>query len=122
MSEPEATTHVTSEGGWTVLVLADDLKHINETKVAEGREALNRAVEIALNEPPHKLLIDMTGCAFFGSSFIEALFQTWKRLEKDEGQFAVCGCNKDIREVFQVTRLEDVWSIFETRDEAVASS
>lgn len=120
MSESNLLTHVTTVNGWTVLVMGDDLHHINETKIEEGRSALLRATDQALEVEPYRLLIDMAGCGFFGSSFIEALFQAWKKLDKVGGELSVCGCNKDIREVFEVTRLDNVWKIHDTREQAVA--
>lgn len=122
MPEAESTTHVTTAGPWTVLVIGADLAHINETKIEAARTALSGAAEKAIAADPPNLLIDMTGCAFFGSSFIESLFQNWKKVDAAKGQFAVCGCNSDIREVFQVTRLDNVWTLYESREAAVEAA
>lgn len=120
MADADLVTHVATDGDWTVLVVGDDLQHINELKIDDGRAALADAAAKAVEAESHRLLIDMTRCAFFGSSFIEALFQTWKKVDAVGGELAVCGCNKDIREVFMVTRLDNVWKIYESREAAVS--
>lgn len=121
MADSELTTHVTQIGDWTVLIVGDDLQHINELKIDEGRSVLSRAADQAVAADSHRLLIDLTRCAFFGSSFIEALFQSWKKVDGVGGELAVCGCNKDIKEVFEVTRLNNVWKIYDTREDALAA-
>lgn len=122
MSAAELSTHVTSAPPWTVLVIGSDLAHINETLIQDARAALGGAADkVCASESPN-LLVDMENCVFFGSSFIEALFQAWKKIDVAGGKFAVCGCNKDIREVFQVTRLDNVWPVYDNRAAAVEAA
>ena len=57
----------------------------------------------------------------FGSSFIEVLFRLWSRLNGRQGKFALCGLSEYCHEVIDVTKLDQLWTICDTVDEAVVA-
>ena len=57
---------------------------------------------------------------YFGSSFIEALIRVWNHLNaRPGGRMSLCGLTSNCREVVGLTHLDQLWSVFETREEAV---
>jgi anti-anti-sigma factor len=67
------------------------------------------------------LVIDLSYTEFFGSSFIEVLFRLANRVTKrDKGRFAIAGLRPYCAEVLSVTHLDELWSTYETTEEAVA--
>ena len=75
----------------------------------------------ASNVEPPLLVIDLSQVEFFGSSFIEALFRLWSRLNGRQGRFALCGLSPYCQEVIEVTNLNKLWDIYDTLDQAVES-
>jgi anti-anti-sigma factor len=76
-----------------------------------------------LGDPPSPhVVIDLSNVEFFGSSFIEVLFRTWKWVQQAaDGQFALAGVNRYCREILEVTNLTSIWTIYSTREQAVAA-
>jgi len=71
-------------------------------------------------EPP-LLVLDLSRTTYMGSTFIELLVRTWKRLTERGGQLALCGLQPFCAEIIRVTHLDSIWDIFPTREEAVES-
>lgn len=117
-----APTHTLTEAGWTVQVLGDEFRRIDENHVPSARASLSAAAEKAIAEDPKRLLLDLSRVEFFGSSFIEVLFSTFKRMKEEGGRFAVCGCTTHCQEVMEITKLDSVWGVYRDRQSATAAS
>ena len=121
MGEP-TPTHTVTEGGWTVQILGDKFARIDESHIEDARAALTSAADEALAEEPQRLLLDLSNVEFFGSSFIEVLFSTFRKLRDAGGRFAVCGCTTHCQEVMEITRLDSVWNVFRDRQHAAETT
>jgi anti-anti-sigma factor len=71
-------------------------------------------------EPP-RLLLDLSRTQFIGSRFIELLVRAWKRIRALDGAMALCGVQPLCAEVFQVSRLDTLWSSYPTREEGLSA-
>jgi anti-anti-sigma factor len=108
---------VTSEEGVTVVTLGPEYESIEETELEMLKGAL---LEVAERANPPLVVLDLSQLRFFGSALIEALFRAWNHLKaRPGGRLALCGLTSYCREVVEITHLDQLWSIFETRDEAV---
>lgn len=117
MSDNDIVKSETIEG-ITVLSFSPKGTSITEVVMMPVRNAFLAAAD---SDPP-KVIVDLTDVAFFSSSFIEVMFRLWKRLKNDErGAFALVGLNEYCREILDITNLTTVWSIYATREEAVAA-
>jgi anti-sigma B factor antagonist len=107
------------EGNVTIVVFGDDLKHLDESNVLEVGQRLLQVTDSL----PHPLLVlDMRSTEFFGSSFIESLFRVWKKLNTKPGaRFGIAGLQPYCREVLEVTHLDKLWPLFETKEAACAA-
>lgn len=110
---------VVKEGEVTVVVFGAEQRHLDEV----GLEKIGRQlVEVAQAASPPLLVLDMSPTEFFGSSFIEALFRVWKKLNTQPGaKFAISGLQPYCREVLEVTHLDRLWPLPATRAEAIAA-
>ncbi len=117
MSDQESFD-VTVVSGITVAAFRPSCSQIDETQIEQvSRNLMDLVGEL---EPP-ALILDMTNVEFFGSSFIETMFRTWKRLQgRDGSKFALCGLRPYCREVLEVTHLDSLWNLCPTRDDALA--
>lgn len=109
---------VTLVSGITFAAFRPNYTQIDEAHV----DLVNRALlDLVTSVEPPALVLDMTHVDFFGSSFIEAMFRAWKRLQTRPGaKFAICGLKPYCREVLEVTHLDKLWTICATCDEVVA--
>ena len=110
-------TQVIQENGVTVVVMGKEYENIDETVIDDVREFL---LSVSASADPPRLLVDLSQVEFFGSSFIELLFRVWHRMKaKEGGIFGICGLNPYCSEVLEVTHLNQLWSIYSTREEAL---
>ena len=109
---------VLKEGDVTVVVFGPEQRQLDES----GLERIGRQlVEVAEAAEPPLLVLDMAVTEFFGSSFIEALFRVWKKLNPRPGaKFAISGLQPYCKEVLEVTHLDRLWPLPDSRAAAVA--
>ena len=107
---------VSQESGVTVVALDEPFDSINEAERDDIQELLLSACDQA--DPP-MFLVDMSQVEFFGSSFIEVLFRVWNRINGRDGKFALSGLTKYCHEVLEITNLDKLWQLFDSRDDAI---
>jgi anti-sigma B factor antagonist len=104
------------DGKVTIVVFGNELKQLDELNVAEVGQKL---LELAESLPHPILVLDMGATEFFGSSFIEALFRVWKKLNnKPAAHFGIACLQPYCREVLEITHLDKLWPLFDTREAA----
>jgi len=67
------------------------------------------------------VVVDLTDVSFIDSTALSALTMAHKRLSDQGGEMRLVMTNPVIREVFEITALDDVLSIYGTVDDAVSS-
>ena len=67
------------------------------------------------------VVVDLQHVSRFGSSFLECLRRIWKATSRKAGKFALCKLSDLGREILKISRFDEVWPVFETRDQAIAS-
>ena len=110
---------VTSEAGVTIVTLGPEYENLEESELETLKVAL---LEVAERAEPPIIVFDLSHLRFFGSALIEALFRAWNHVKaRPGGRLSLCGLTGYCREVVEITHLDQLWSIFETRAEAVSS-
>lgn len=66
------------------------------------------------------ILIDLARVSYMDSSGIATLVEGLQQASKYKGKFAVVNLRSAVREVFELSRLDKVFDIFENQDEALA--
>jgi anti-anti-sigma factor len=67
------------------------------------------------------VVVDLGEIPYFGSTVLEWMALIWKRMKAKGGQLAAARPSPIGREVLGAARLERLWRIFDTTEEAVAS-
>ncbi len=75
----------------------------------------------ALEDGILKVVIDMSGVHFIDSSALGVLIGGVKRLKPDGGSLVLVSVDENVNWIFRITGLNNVFDIFATRDEAIAS-
>ncbi len=66
----------------------------------------------ALKETPQVLVADLSGVSYIDSSGLAVLIQTMQSVQKYGGKFAIAGVRENVRPIFEIARLDQVFSIF----------
>lgn len=106
--------NVSKEGDVVVVVVEGDLD-------ASSAPDLRARFEALIGQGENQYVIDLVGVPFMDSSGIAALVNLFKRVRIGAGDVKLCGFQEEVKKVFELTRLNRVFDIFDTRAEAVAS-
>jgi anti-sigma B factor antagonist len=66
-----------------------------------------------------RIVVDLTSATFIDSTTLGVLLGALKRLRPAGGELAIVCPDPNIRKIFQITLLDRVFSIFETREDAL---
>ena len=87
-----------------------------------GGELEQQLVSFCETHHPSKLLIDFQGVQRFSSETINALLMTRERVKSDGGTLALCELAPNIREAFQISKLEGrIFPIYDSLDDGLNS-
>jgi len=64
-------------------------------------------------------VLDMSGLSFVDSSGCGALLSCLRKVKTKAGDLKLCSVSSQIRDLFKVIRMDQIFDIFETREEAV---
>ncbi|MBL6704839.1 MAG: STAS domain-containing protein [Planctomycetaceae bacterium] len=104
--------------GVTVIILGEQYDNLDEPALLAAADEL---LEIARTADPPQIVVDMGRTKFFGSAFLGTLFRVWRRLTSRGGKMCVCSATGPCAEVLEVTQVNRLWDLHETREAAVES-
>jgi anti-sigma B factor antagonist len=68
----------------------------------------------------NRLIIDLSGLAYISSLGLRSFVSVGKSLQEKDGDFRLCGLTGLVKQVFEITRLNTVFPIYDSVDSAVA--
>ncbi|MHB0912384.1 MAG: STAS domain-containing protein [Armatimonadota bacterium] len=101
-----AETHIVKVQGEVDVYTAPELKAV-----------LHQAIDVGAVT----LVVDLSNVEYMDSSGFGTLLGATKRLRPDGGKISLAGCNKAITRMLQLTRLDSIFDMYESVDEALAS-
>ena len=72
------------------------------------------------NKPKH-VVIDLTKVTYLDSSGLAVLIEGMQNVQEYGGKFAVAGLQESVKHIFDIARLDQVFRIFPTVDEALSA-
>ena len=73
-----------------------------------------------VDEGKRSIVVDLTDATFIDSTMLRVLLNVSKRLRPGGGELLVVCHEHNIRKIFEITLLDRVFAIVDTRDEALA--
>lgn len=104
----------TNEAGVTVVSVEGQL-------IVGNRQELKNLVQDALDTGARKFLIDFSGTGYIDSSGLGALVSISKKIREQGGELRLAELNEDLRSLFELTKLDTLFAISDSGDEALAS-
>ena len=65
------------------------------------------------------VVVDCENTAYYGSTALGFFVKLWKRVRHLGGQMVFCNVSPHEREILRLTRMDTLWSICSSRDEAL---
>lgn len=72
-------------------------------------------------ERPRHVVVDFSGVTFIDSSGLAVLIKAMQDVKEYGGKFTLAGINNDVRSIFEIARLDQVFLIDPRDDELVAA-
>jgi anti-sigma B factor antagonist len=85
----------------------------------EETDELSNAVADFVEQGNKKLIIDLSKVDYLNSTAIGVLVKAHTTYKKHQGQVKLCGINKNINNIFVITKLTMVFEVAETREDAI---
>jgi anti-sigma B factor antagonist len=89
--------------------------------IVGNRQELKDLVGAALEKGERRILIDFSQTGYIDSSGLGALVSISKRVREAGGELRLSGLNEDLRSLFELTKLDTLFAIAETPQQALAS-
>jgi anti-sigma B factor antagonist len=89
--------------------------------IVGNRQELKELVQAALDKGDRRLLIDFSRTGYIDSSGLGALVSISKKIREAGGELRLSGLNEDLRSLFELTKLDTLFAIAETPQQALAS-
>lgn len=75
-----------------------------------------------INERPKQIVVDLTKVTYIDSSGLAVLIEGMQNVEAYGGRFALVGLQANVRPIFEIARLDQVFRIFPDAKAALAES
>ena len=102
------------DGGATVVRVEGQL-------IVGNRQELKDLVGSALEAGDRKFLVDFAGAGYIDSSGLGALVGLSRRVREAGGELRLSGLNEDLRSLFELTKLDTLFAIADTPEQALAN-
>ncbi len=115
MDQPSSHLKIKRAGNVAVVEFADR-KILEEVSIQEIGEELRRLAE---SEAGIRLLLNFQNVDHLASAALGMLITLHKKVQEQSGQLKLANINNQIYQVFRITRLNRVFDIHQTADEAL---
>jgi anti-sigma B factor antagonist len=75
-----------------------------------------------IDEKPKQLVVDLSKVSYIDSSGLAVLIEAMQTVEGYGGIFALTGLQENVRPIFEIARLDQVFRIYPDVDSALAAS
>ena len=114
MNKPTLTIDITRSDVRTIVQPKGD---INITQSPVLRAKLKALIE----EGPPSVILDLSDVKFMDSSGIATLIETLQICRNEHIPFSLCSLQVRVRSVFEISRLETVFTIYDSLDSATGA-
>ncbi|MEE8155938.1 MAG: STAS domain-containing protein [Phycisphaerales bacterium] len=84
-----------------------------------GAPALRQQLKQAQDARPGRVVVDLREVPYMDSSGLATLVEAMQIARKNQGKLIICALQQKVRSIFEIARLDMVFKIANTRDEAM---
>ncbi len=89
--------------------------------IVGNRHELKQKVLEAVESGERKVLVDFTNTGYIDSSGLGVLVSLAKKLREEGGEMRLAALNPDLRTLFELTKLDTLFNITDSLDDALSS-
>lgn len=89
--------------------------------IVGNRHELKARVTDALEDGDRKFLIDFSKTGYIDSSGLGVLVSLSKRIREQGGDLKLAGLNDDLRSLFELTKLDTLFAVVDSPEDALAA-
>ncbi|HEY5218287.1 MAG TPA: STAS domain-containing protein [Gemmatimonadaceae bacterium] len=89
--------------------------------IVGNRQELKQKMLDALDGGARKLLVDFAKTGYIDSSGLGVLVSLSKKIREQGGELRLAALNEDLRTLFELTKLDTLFQISDSREQALAS-
>jgi anti-sigma B factor antagonist len=82
--------------------------------------SVHKAIVDICERRPRRLVVDLSAVFYIDSSGVSLFVEVFRRIKAYGGTLGLCGLQERVRGVFEVTRLDKFFSIYDAQSEAIA--
>lgn len=88
---------------------------------AHEKAKIASQLEDAAKQPGVQVLVNMSGVNFIDSTGLSSLVQGMKHCRQQKGNLSLCALQQPVRIIFELTRLDRAFDIYQTEEEALTA-
>lgn len=88
---------------------------------ASESDSVRVELEAIVQQGFKKLIIDLSGINFITSLFIATIITISQRVRLQNGDIKICSVRTNVKKIFEITRLDKVFDIYDTYEKALES-
>ena len=100
------------QDGWTVLAVSGEIDIATAPSLRERLHGL-------LADDQRQIVVDLDDVGFLDSTALGVLVGVLKRARSEDGEVRIVCTQPRVRKVFEITRLDSAFDLFDSVDEAV---
>jgi anti-anti-sigma factor len=104
------------QGDTLVVTPAVDLGELAFEQIESGE---SRVLDLLGDDALRNLVLDFGKTDYFGTTAIGSFVKLWKRVRDRGGHMAFCNTSEHEREILKLTKLEGLWSVCGSREDAM---
>ena len=87
---------------------------------ANSSQVVEKQLQALMDQGEDRLVLDLSELTYISSLGLRVFIAVAKNIQKVNGKLALAGLNDHIYEIFKIARFTNIFSIYQSRDEAVA--
>jgi anti-anti-sigma factor len=107
---------IEQHGDTMILTPTADMGELEFDRFSDGMKTVLDTLEHAA---ARNLLLDFHKTTYFGSTALGFFVRLWKVICDRKGRMAFCNLTAHQKEILQVTKLDGLWDLCETRESAL---
>jgi len=100
-----------------VLTPAENMGELNSEAISQAFGQLREELKDAVFT---RVVLDFYRTDYFSSTVLNEIIRLWQDVRSRQGQMVLCGLSRMEQEILKVMRLDGLWSICGSRDEAIS--
>ena len=113
---PEDTTKVTSETKGGAVIIAPE----GDIDLARS-PTLRTSLRQAQSGKPKSLVVDLSQVDYMDSSGVATLVEALQTARRNSTKMVLCCMKERVRSIFEIARLDSVFTIVDSRDQALSA-